>query len=942
MAPRNFNPVSPGVQINEIDNSKRPGVRQLDGPVVIGRAPRGPALRPVTIESRSELREVFGNPGGLRQGSDTWRDGNNQAPLYAMYAADAYLKNQQNVTFVRLLGDAHTDSTSAGQAGWSIGSAHDATLSTGGAFGLFLIDSGSATSNLTGTLAAVWYCKEGSVELSGNNRNNAAVTGTAVFVKSQGTDKEFKALVKNSAGTIVDTISFNFNKNSKKFARSVFNTNPTLLNTNITNTSQQKTYVLGETYERDVADSVSGSTAGGQLGVVLSLQSGTVDQNVQRMSMHSARTGWFIPQDLGVPGSYQADQLTNLFRFIAHDSGEWEQGNLKVSVENIKASNSQEDKYGSFTVVVRKAQDSDNAPVVLERFSDCNLNPFSSNFIGQKIGDKYVEWDDQKRRFREFGNFENRSKFLRVDINPDVEAGATNPEFLPFGFLGPVRWKGFTIISGSNAAQVLGTTADGTDFADVYAAGGASIVGSKGSAALFTDVGDVDFTGSFRFPSVPMRTSSRNGNLASPRQAYFGISTNRSDSTRHELGYCDLVRAKPDLLESTGASLEHSFVFSLDDLRRQGTSHAQWVSGSRAAGTSFTAATGTYAAVLDAGFDKFTAPMVGGFDGVDITEKDPFNNRVLSSQTEITSYEFNSLKRALDAVADPEVVDSTELVVPGITNTGITDHAMNVAENRRDTLAIIDVEGGFVPASENNSGDSATANRGDVDTTISNLTARNINNSYATCYYPWVRLQDEDTGVQFWAPPSIVALGVYGNTNRVGFEWLAPAGFNRGGLSKGDAGLPVIGVRERLDTQQRDDLYAANINPIAKFPNEGIVIYGQKTLQAFPSALDRVNVRRMVNRVKKELSRIASDLLFEQNVQTTWDRFKNQADTYLNSVKSNLGLEDFKVVLDESTTTADLRDRNIVYGKVFLKPAKAIEFFLLDMAVTDSGASFED
>ena len=137
-------------------------------------------------------------------------------------------------------------------------------------------------------------------------------------------------------------------------------------------------------------------------------------------------------------------------------------------------------------------------------------------------------------------------------------------------------------------------------------------------------------------------------------------------------------------------------------------------------------------------------------------------------------------------------------------------------------------------------------------------------------------------------------------------------------------------------------MYEVNVNPIATFPAEGIVIFGQKTLQVTPSALDRINVRRLMIYVKKEVSRIAATTLFEQNVQGTWDRFKGRVIPFLEEVQSGLGLTDFRVILDETTTTPDLVDRNILYAKIFLKPARSIEFIALDFIITKSGASFDD
>ena len=172
--------------------------------------------------------------------------------------------------------------------------------------------------------------------------------------------------------------------------------------------------------------------------------------------------------------------------------------------------------------------------------------------------------------------------------------------------------------------------------------------------------------------------------------------------------------------------------------------------------------------------------------------------------------------------------------------------------------------------------------------------------------------------------------------------WFAPAGFNRGGLSEEAAGIPVVDVRQRLNAADRDDLYKNNINPIASFPSEGIVVFGQKTLQVTPSALDRINVRRLMIFLKKEISIAAAEILFDQNVQETWKRFIGKVRPLLKQVQARFGITDFKLILDETTTTAELIDRNVLYAKVFVKPARAIEYIAIDFFISSTGASFEE
>jgi len=295
---------------------------------------------------------------------------------------------------------------------------------------------------------------------------------------------------------------------------------------------------------------------------------------------------------------------------------------------------------------------------------------------------------------------------------------------------------------------------------------------------------------------------------------------------------------------------------------------------------------------------------------------------------------------AIDSVAEPEDVEYNLLSVPGVTFDTLTDRVMEVAETRGDALAVIDIPQVYTAKSENTS---TFKNRlGSVGAAVDALNDRNINNNYACAYYPWVQIKDTVRGSVVWAPPSIAAVGAMSFSDRRSEPWFAPAGFNRGGLSNGAAGIPVISVTEKLSAADRDDLYDARINPIASFPAEGIVIFGQKTLQVGASALDRINVRRLMILIKKQISRMASRVLFDQNVQVTWNRFLGMVEPFLRSVQTRLGLEDFRVVLDATTTTPDLVDRNIMYAKIYLKPARSIEYIAIDFNITRSGAAFED
>jgi len=204
-----------------------------------------------------------------------------------------------------------------------------------------------------------------------------------------------------------------------------------------------------------------------------------------------------------------------------------------------------------------------------------------------------------------------------------------------------------------------------------------------------------------------------------------------------------------------------------------------------------------------------------------------------------------------------------------------------------------------------------------------------------------VRLGGDDAGLV--VPSSVAGIGVLAQSDAAtGAPWFAPAGFNRGGIKRlgGNQGPRVSQAVENLNKADRDDLYQVNINPIANFPGEGTVVFGQKTLQQTPSALDRINVRRLMVYLKKNIGEVARTVLFDQNVRATWNRFKADADPILADARSRFGIAEYKLILDETTTTPDYVDRNILYAKVFVKPARAIEFIAIDFSITRSGIEF--
>ena len=652
--------------------------------------------------------------------------------------------------------------------------------------------------------------------------------------------------------------------------------------------------------------------------------------------------------------------------------------NFLHPIEDLKASPNTTVPFGSFTVTLYPVGTPDKRAKheALEKFTNCNLNPNSPNYIAARIGDKHLSWNYSLGKHLELGQYANRSKYIRVEMNPALEIDF-NQASLPFGVTGPIRPNTAFYESGSAffTDNWYQHTAEASLVpAETYASGGLLIggrpqptlelaastypyaahidVNEDSDDATTKEAGMSAFSGTFPFPAVSLRSSSADGPGPGPGEdAYFGVSTTKSkNSNRPDHGITDYLRGLPfhdsvlgrfDELTGLPNGTEYSWVFSLDDIRINETGDGHHVSGSRADGSSLTAASSSYKSVLDK-HDRFWTVFYGGHDGLDITEAEPFRNSqwTVGTTTKYTHYAWNSIDRAINTVADPDVLEYNLITAPGITNDDLTDRIIEVAEDRADALAIVDLADVFKPSTENT--ESYSNNLGTLTSVVSSLQTRDLDTSYACTYYPWVQIKDTRTDAMLWAPPSVVALGTMASSEASSELWFAPAGFNRGGLTEGSSGLPVVSVSERLTQKQRDKLYENNVNPIARFPSEGIVIFGQKTLQASQSALDRINVRRLLIYLKKEISRMSTEVLFDNNVPATWNRFIGMVNPFLSSVRSRFGVTDFKLVLDETTTTPDLIDRNIMYAKIFIKPARAIEFIALDFIITKSGASFED
>ena len=1083
MPVKSFKFVSPGVFINEIDNSFRPRRPDAIGPVVIGRSVRGLGMQPVKIESFSDFLTMYGDTVPGNAGGDVYRDGNYQSPMYGTYAAKAFLNaSVAPVTYMRLLGTENANKETGGEAGWKttagavFSGAPGDSRTNGGAYGLwafpdrtflqstcsvafadvpgtdetitiistdgtslvytakagetvsnrFFKQGGSVAQCLTslkacidaatghngkiianirggtnldltqslagnrgntiitenlanvsitpsqffggtsdigsGTLSAVWYLDQSSsIQLSGNLPSTAnytdaasapiidrAAQGVGIVVESDSAGN-FTAFISGSKASsgANEKFVFNFDDADQRFIRKVFNTNPQLVSTGeFYDSTLERNYWLGGTFEQELRDGGRNSLTGSStslvtskmLGVILPIEKGGVGPGDMQVSTQEAQTGWFIGQDLGAAESYLPEEALKLFKLKGRGHGEWLNKNVKISIEKIRYSNTQTSDFGSFSVVLRTLTDTDSNPVVLERFDNLSLDPRSPDYISRRIGDKYLQWNESERRLREYGEYPNQSKFVYVsDINEGNIQNANS--LIPFGYYGPPNFAPVTSWSGSlETGDANGVSTSYISTGNTFATGSVAEHFLSGAAQ--------NLTASLQWPIVRLRHSASDGGLSDQTDAYFGMQTTRDvGSTRGAASVKDYHRLW--LQSGWGGTstglVAQSYVFTMDDVIASSAA-ASFESGSRTGGYSYTAQDGkTYEDLIDLGYDKFTAPMWGGFDGFDITKPDPlYNTGISDTATDKNSYIYNTYKRAIDSVADPEFVDMNLLVVPGLTKDGLTTHMVDVCEARADALALIDLPNVYLPSHEAYYPDIKDRQASAPSDAANKLRQRQIDSSYGATFYPWVQTVDEGTGQTLWVPPTVAMMGVLASSERSSKIWFAPAGFNRGGLSDGAAGIPVTSVSRRLTSKERDVLYEARINPIASFPSTGIVVFGQKTLQERPSAVDRINVRRLVIFLKKQISILSTQILFEQNVQATWSRFKGLIEPFLANVKVDFGITDYKLILDESTTTPDLIDQNVVYAKIMIKPARAIEYIAIDFIVASTGASFDD
>jgi hypothetical protein len=527
----------------------------------------------------------------------------------------------------------------------------------------------------------------------------------------------------------------------------------------------------------------------------------------------------------------------DLFKIKTISDGNVENTRFKAIISDVKAAGSVAGSdYATFTLQLRKYNDTDKRKFVLETYSNLNLDPTSPNYIARAIGDRYVT-SDATGKITEYGDYSNKSRYIYIEMGNIDAIPVTAAPYGNAAYSHPI-WAG------------------------LYTGSLANVVYQTNSVATSSYVSGFDFETS----------------VVSLDNEQFLKPIPQSATTANSFSL------------DTTASLPLTGSVAGDVVKR------------------------AFGVAFQGGFDG-KSPAKSINKGIDITGT---NSQGFDLSTSAKSGSV-AYQRALDAISNQDEYDINLVVLPGVIQSlhpSVAQAGIDLCESRTDCFYIMD----------------SVAQDGTIAGAVE--VAESLDTNYAATYYPWIKTIDLNTNKMVAVPPSVLMPAVFAANDNTAAEWFAPAGLNRGGITG------AISVVNRLTHADRDTLYEGKVNPIAQFPGQGIVAFGQKTLQSKPSALDRINVRRLLITVKKYIASTSRYLVFEQNTAETRNKFLNTVNPYLEGIQQRQGLYAFRVVMDDSNNTPDVIDRNILQGAIFLQPTKTAEFIQIDFNILPTGATF--
>jgi len=552
--------------------------------------------------------------------------------------------------------------------------------------------------------------------------------------------------------------------------------------------------------------------------------------------------------------------------------------------EEIKITIANIDPYtGEFDVVIRNFYDTDANPSVLETYTKCTMIKGQSSYVGQRIGTSD-------------GEYTLLSKYVMAEMADDIPL-------------------------------------------DVFPAGFEGIIQNNYTSAVTEDTVTEGIPPKIFYKTSYLETDKIN-------KTYLGISETAYTNDGINQDFYDFInyysgQAASGFTKSNGFHMD-SGATGVD---YGANGEFDGGAGSFKSYNDTDDPTNPYYSIKTR---KFTFVPTGGFDGWDVNRRSrSYGDGYVQGGRQsglpgqplvVPDNDFQAWEMAIDTFSNPEQVTINLFATPGINwayQTTLVQNTIDMIEQQRtDSLYIIDSPelAGSITPTVGGSGKEDV----EVATQITNLLDDSaIDSSYGCTYFPWIQMRDSQNNVNIYIPPTGEVVRAMAFTDNVKFPWFAPAGLTRG----------VTNARKsmyKLSLEARDILYEGRINPLADFADAGTAIFGQKTLQVKLSALDRINVRRLLLQIKVLIANIAIRLVFEQNDQATIDEFLNKVNPILDSIKRERGLTDFRVKMDNSNNTPETQDRNELFGEIFLKPTRSLEFIGITFTITPSGASFDD
>ena len=930
--------VSPGVFTSEKDLTfvaQQVGVTTLG---IVGETVKGPAFEPIFITNYEEYTTIFGglNPRIFLNGKPQFE---------ASYIAKQYLTESNQLFVTRILGLTGYDAGAA----WAIvadanfdpstiatGSTGEFTASFSGAgatltfFGFAGAGAGEAEAlinengginvnpytgvgtdfELPGGGEISWTKVGGSftgsslvgeVTASDSITLSGTVSGTSsTFTASAYTQYENKviAMVRSRADVISDILYWRTDQSSAGLVGDFSSTSTDPLG-NFSLSAYSSGFTSAEVYDasldstkRNYLPRVIGSTCSDRdtriwvEEIYPNMLSDLIENNqilgLKSQLLHfdsfdNYQQQWQTPETPWIVSELRGNKVEKLFKFISISDGSAANKEIKISIQRINL----EDK--TFDVVVREFSDLDSRPQILERFSRCSLDPSDNSFIGERIGTAD-------------GEYPLRSRFIMLVLNPEAPTDA-----FPAGF------EGYRVRDYVTSDSLTTAMAPELEYKSSYDLTNDKLrkvyLGVSDTVGIDQDM--FDWKGYTNDSSPNAWTATTKG---------FHMDSGATIAGDFVVGCCpftDALAIQDTVYESVNArkfTLAPYLGFDGWNCHRE---------------SSTTPRTNT---------DRYRIGKAGFTAGLASSEFSQISNTLGTS-------DYYAYLEAIQTFQNPESVNINVFTTPGIdyqSNLSLVDEAIDmIEEERADSIYIVTSPDGAVNEDSSFDLDGLGFNTIDKlspDDIVDILDDADIDSNYTATYWPWIQMKDNENSVNIFLPPTLEVVKDIALTDNIAFPWYATAGYTRGRTV-------AIQPRTKLTESQRDTLYEGRINPMAFYSDEGTLIWGNKNLQVADSALDRLNIRRLLLQTRKLISAVAVRLLFEQNDQIVRNQFLNLVNPILDNIRRERGLTDFRVQLSSDPEEID---RNEMRGKIFLKPIPTLEFIILEFNVTPTGASFDD